>query len=281
MASAKDIIIKTISRSVGDEFVKKYHYSGKVDTRTQLSLGAFYQDKLHGVLQFGPSINKKASILTVKNTGWNDFLELSRMAFDPVLPRNSESRCISVALKLLKKHAPNIDWVISYADATQCGDGAIYRASGFKLIGIKKNSSMWMMPDGEVCCSIIFNPGFQPGGKDKKAIQYGKVGMYSTWPASRFLKHIGAVPIPGFQIRYIYFLNKDKEKYLTKEILPFSKIDEIGAGMYRGQKVSVQERKSGANGVCSNPPAVQAGEDVQVDLSAPLNPKEVKNGRAS
>ncbi|MFR3876814.1 MAG: hypothetical protein ACLTYW_00180 [Collinsella sp.] len=52
------------------------------------------------------------------------------MAFDDVLPRNSESRCISVALRMIKKQAPQIKWVISFADGCSCGDGAIYRARG-------------------------------------------------------------------------------------------------------------------------------------------------------
>jgi hypothetical protein len=32
-------------------------------------------------------------------------------------------------------------------------------------------------------------------------------------------------------------------------ILPFSKIDEMGAGMYKGKKVSLQERKQNAQEV--------------------------------
>lgn len=70
------------------------------------------------------------------------------MAFDDVLPRNSESRCISVALRMIKKQAPQIKWVISFADGCSCGDGAIYRASGFVLTGIKENANIAVMPDG-------------------------------------------------------------------------------------------------------------------------------------
>ena len=238
MVSAKDIIVKPIKRSIADVFVKKHHYSGKVDTRTQLSFGCFLNNKLLGCMQFGPSINKNASINCVKNTGWNDFIELARMAFADELPKNSESRCIAIAMKLIKKHYPNIKWVISYADATQCGDGTIYRASGFKLIGIKKNTSMWEMPDGKVFCSLIFNPGFNPGGKEKTAVKYGKVGEYATWSSTKFLKHIGAKPIEGYQIKYIYFLDKSKEKDLTVPIIPFSKKKEMGASMYLGKKTS-------------------------------------------
>jgi hypothetical protein len=33
------------------------------------------------------------------------------------------------------------------------------------------------------------------------------------------------------------------EKNLTKEILPFNKIDEVGAGMYKGKKITLSERQ--------------------------------------
>lgn len=54
----------------------------------------------------------------------------------------------------------------------------------------------------------------------------------------------GATPIPGFQLRYIYFIDKSKRKDLTVPEIPFSKIDELGAGMYKGEKITFAERHS-------------------------------------
>jgi hypothetical protein len=70
----------------------------------------------------------------VHGTKWNEFIELNRMAFSEFLPKNSESRAIAIAIKLIKKKAPHIKWIISFADGTQCGDGTIYRAAGFDLL---------------------------------------------------------------------------------------------------------------------------------------------------
>ncbi len=39
-------------------------------------------------------------------------------------------------------------WIISFADACSCGDGAIYRASNFILTGIKENEALCLLPDG-------------------------------------------------------------------------------------------------------------------------------------
>ena len=43
-------------------------------------------------------------------------------------------------------------------------------------------------------------------------------------------------PTEGYQLRYVYFLNPKAKDRLTVPILPFSKIDEMGAGMYKGEK---------------------------------------------
>ena len=242
--SAKDIIVGGISATDARDFVRKYHYSGKVDTRSQLHLGVFYENRLEGVLQFGPSIDKNKSQPLVADTGWNNFIELHRLAFSDRLPKNSESRAISIALKMLKKNAPHIEWVLSYADGTQCGDGTIYRASGFSLIKITANKSMWRLPDGNVVAKIVFDPGFQPNaGKNSIKGRYGKIGSETC---NAFLKRIGAECLEGFQLKYIYFLNPAAKDRLTVPILPFSEIDRLGARMYKGLRP--ESIKSDASG---------------------------------
>lgn len=138
MDRVKEIIIKVIPASIANDFVKKHHYSGKVVPNSNLHFGAFLDGKLHGVLSYGHSMDKRKTMALVEGTGWNEFLELNRMAFDDYLPRNSESYCIGRTLREIKKQAPHIKWVISFADGVSCGDGTIYRASNFILTSIKK-----------------------------------------------------------------------------------------------------------------------------------------------
>ena len=54
----------------------------------------------------------------------------------------------------------------------------------------------------------------------------------------KIYKDAGWEPIEGFQIRYVYFLNPAARERLTAPILPFSKIEEMGASMYRGEKIT-------------------------------------------
>lgn len=221
MVSAKDILIKPITAAAANALVKRVHYSGKVVNNSTLHLGAFLNGKLEGVMSFGGSIDKRKVLHLVQGTAWTGMIELNRMAFSDRLPRNSESRAIAVAFRLIKKHYPHIEWVISFADGSQCGDGAIYRASGFVLTGIKKNVQMLRMPDGSIIAKkTLDNPQHMAAG--------GKFGSAAA-------REAGAKPLPGFQLRYIYFLNKEARKRLTVPVLPFSKIDEMGAGMYKGR----------------------------------------------
>ena len=209
--SAKQILVKPITATEANNFVKANHYSGKVVPNSQIHLGVFYFGKLEGVMQFGPSLAKKNSIRLVADTAWNGFIELNRMAFTDTLPKNSESRAIGIALRMIKKNAPSIEWVISFADGTQCGDGTIYRASGFVLTDIKVNTQLRIDPlTGEPKHAMT-------------AFHHGRKDEFSKWQK-----------IDGYQLRYIYFLNPAARARLTVPELPYSKIAETGATMYKG-----------------------------------------------
>ena len=251
MGRAKDIIVRVIPANIANAFVKKHHYSGKVVNNSALHFGAFLDDMLHGVMSFGSPLDKRKVLGLVEGTKWNEMLELNRMAFDEHLPRNSESRCISVAIKLLKKNAPHIKWILSFADGTQCGDGAIYRASGFVLCGISKNAGIYQMPDGTVEHLTVFMDGSNGGGIKKR-----KWGYRESEGPKKFFERIGAQKIPGFQLRYIYLI--DKSCKLTVPTIPFEKIDELNAGMYKGEKITIAARRAGS--IASDATSNQDGE---------------------
>jgi hypothetical protein len=220
--SAKDLVVKPINSQDASRIVKACHYSGKVVQNSQLHFGVFLDGKCGGAMQFGPSLDKRKMLGLVNGTEWNGFIELNRMAFADWLPRNSESRAIAVAMRLIRKSYPHIEWVVSFADGTQCGDGTIYRASGFALTGITKNMAMWKTPDGGIHSKVTYSKGAH-------ILKTGKAGFAT-------LRDMGAIPLPGFQLRYIYFLDPTARARLTVPILPFSEIDRRGAGMYKGKQ---------------------------------------------
>ena len=222
--SAKDIHVAPISGQDARALVRSVHYSGKVKNNSQLHLGVFLNGKLEGAMQFGPSNDKAKVRGLVRDTPWNGFLELNRLAFREALPRNSESRALAVAFRLIRKHYPHIQWVVSFADGTQCGDGAIYRASGFVLTAARRNSGILRLPDG----SVIHKLGVVTG-KNKLA-NYAKTRGASSVS--------GGVPLDGFQFRYIYFIDPTARARLAVPEVPFSRIDELDARMVRGKKIA-------------------------------------------
>ena len=241
MGRAKEIEVKVIPSKIANPFIKKHHYSGKVVNNSCLHFGAFLDGRLHGVLSYGPSLDKSKIMGLVDGTGWNEFLELNRMAFDEYLPRNSESYCIAKSLKLIKKNAPQIKWVISFADGCSCGDGTIYRASNFVLTDIRENHNICRLPDGTLQHKIPIEiqptkPRKELGGKSYFDITGGKCNF------KKYVEVAHGEILTGYQLRYIYFIDKAYRSRLTVPEIPFSKIDELGAGMYKGEKVTQAER---------------------------------------
>jgi len=223
MASAKDIVVKVINSRTARAIVKKIHYSGKCTQNSQLHFGVFIGEKLCGCLQFGPPIDRRRMLPLVAGSTWGNMLELNRMAFGPELPKFSESRAISVCMKIIKKNYPQVKWIVSFADGCQCGDGTIYRASGFCLTAINKNSTMYKTPGGEVVADKTFN--------NSPVREY------------KGIKTKDCEKLEGFQLRYIYFIDKTYIEKLTVPILPFSDIDKAGAGMYKGKRISIKDRR--------------------------------------
>lgn len=208
MSTVKGLIVKLIKKPMADAVVKKYHYSGKVTQNSQLNFGIFKDGLLVGAAQFGPSIDKRRMGQSL-GIGMNESLELNRLAISDVCGKNAESRVLGYCIRFIKKNYPHIRCIISFADACQCGDGTIYRASGFKLESFKKNSDIMSNKEGNVVV--------RHGGKHLKSD----------------LKKDGYTVMAGFQMKYIYYIDKDLEK--KHRNVPFDKIPKE-VKMYKGVK---------------------------------------------
>lgn len=243
--SAKDLLVRPVSSAEAGALVRRVHYSGKVTQNSQLHFGVFWRGRLEGAVQLGPSIDLRRMAGTVQGSGIHDFMELNRMAFTDRLPPNSESRALGIVFRLMRRHAPQIRWVVTFADATQCGDGTIYRACGFDLIGIKRNASLLRLPDGRVVA--------------KKALDNTRMadGRYASAAAIES----GATPLVGFQIKYIKFLDPLWADRLAVPRLPYAALDAAGARMYRGRKIC-------AGSITADAPADQAGEGGSIPTPA-------------
>ena len=210
--------MQPVSGAAARSAIKRWHYSGKVVGNSRLHLGVFWQGRLSGAMQFGPPMVKRNVLGLVEGTGWSGMLELNRLAFSDELPRNSESRALGVAFRMIRRQYPHVGWILSYADGTRSGDGTIYRACGFVLTGIKKNTTIIRLPDGSVGADITYHLG------KHIVAQQGRAGIPP-----------GSKALPGFQLRYIKFLDPALRDKLTVPVLEYDEIEARGAGMYLGR----------------------------------------------
>ena len=234
---AKDIRIEPISAKDAAKIVRSIHYSGKIVQNSKIHLGVFLGWRCGGVLSYGSPMDKRRCLGLVAETPWNGMIELNRMALADWLPRNAESRALSVAARILATAYPALDWILTYADCTQCGDGAIYRAAGFWLTAVKRNTTLLRMPDGSVVADKTLNNHIAPDGAR----------------GSKAARAAGATPLRGFQLRYIKGLRPGVKERLTVPILPYSALDKAGARMYRG------EWKTGVGSAAGGTPGIQPG----------------------
>lgn len=109
------------------------------------------------------------------------------------------------------------------------------------MTDIKPNYNLVLLPNGEKIHKMTLEsnpttPRKELGGRCYYDITGGKFDF------KKYVEYVNGEILKGFQLRYVYFIDKRCKEKLTVPIIPFSKIDELGAGMYKGEKVTREER---------------------------------------
>jgi len=135
------VTVARATKSEANEFFKKHHYLHRVRRSRKVCYSVSIQGIVVGFIEFSyPIWHRRRGVIPPYKQG--EVVELSRLCLLDNAPKNSESCAISKALKLLSH-----DWksltgisaklVVSYADLKGQGhSGGIYKAVGFKLIGM-------------------------------------------------------------------------------------------------------------------------------------------------
>lgn len=116
------------------EGYKKWHYLGKTRFISTVNYAACFGNKIYGCISLGaPNATEMRGLFTRHTQqGW---WEIKRLAMHPSCPKNSESKFIGIALRLLQKDHLVIG-IITLADSSVGHCGTIYKASGFTYIGL-------------------------------------------------------------------------------------------------------------------------------------------------
>lgn len=129
--SAKEIRIERITMAQADAYSIKYHYLHRTAKNSKIAFGIFAKGELHGIMIWGMPV---APMKGQKGLNFNQ-LELRRMFCDGHLPKNSESRCLAIATRILHNLFPNVRKLVAYSDLSQGHRGGIYKAAGWIFDG--------------------------------------------------------------------------------------------------------------------------------------------------
>lgn len=145
--SALQLYFREIGSPTASKAYSAWHYLGDQGFVSQINFGAYWEGKLEGAITYGPPNATDLSGFWDRHTQ-GDWWEIKRLVMSPLCPKNSESRFIAITIKMLRKIA-TVKGIVTYADDGQGHQGTIYKASGFKALGMTApKKDFWV--DGKV-----------------------------------------------------------------------------------------------------------------------------------
>jgi hypothetical protein len=206
-----DFYVSIMDRDLANAMIIANHYSRRVYRGSTLHLGVVIGGELLGVLQFGFAMNPASAGSVVAGTGMTEYLELNRMWLDDRAPRNSESRALGAAIRLIRRVRPAVKWIQSFADE-RCGlFGTVYQAAGFTFHG-EHRGIFWEL-DGEFYHNTLMTAG------GKRALAPRAAHLLAN--RERAVRH------ELRQFRYLRFLKPRFAKGCRHPARPFPKPDYV------------------------------------------------------
>jgi hypothetical protein len=203
---APSFYVMEMDRDDANRIIVNNHYSGKFYSASYIHLGLYADACLRGVLQFGYAMNPQSMASVVEGTKIDEYLELNRMWVDDAMPRNSESKALSYAVKFIRRKYPRVAWIQSFADE-RCGRlGVVYQASSFLYCG-EHLSTFWeldgvwyhnslMTRDPKLSKSAAFIQNRKSECKRQDFRQFRYVKPLKNWARKRLLLPVLPYPKP-------------------------------------------------------------------------------------
>ncbi|HNX02173.1 MAG TPA: hypothetical protein PLE33_06015 [Candidatus Cloacimonas sp.] len=122
--------VKPIDNQMAIHYIVREHYLHNFKGDILISFGIYQEEKLSGVLIYGECWNVGRFKKIVKGK----FVELLRMHLSDDLPKNSESRAISLTIKCIRKQFPELRHIFTYGDGVKNGIGICYKGANFAFV---------------------------------------------------------------------------------------------------------------------------------------------------
>lgn len=227
------LAVRPLNKGVAAAFVREHHYTHNPSS-CRYALGLYVledghdffagtHEKLIGCMTYGHPVSNRAigSITKTIPLELDNVLELTRLVILDEAGKNTESWFIGQSFDWLRKNAPEVKVLISYADPEQTHTGTIYRATNWYYQGcgatkIMPDYSIRLFENSEWIHSRTVAEKF--GHKAIESLAQ-KIG-HTFWRKEETSKH-----------RYLYFLcSKREKKHLISDlkipILPYADIKE-------------------------------------------------------
>ena len=136
MSSTPELKLDWCSHEAADYAVKHWHYSRRMPKSKLAKIGVWEAGNFIGVVIFG--VGATYTIGMPYQLPKDQVCELVRVALRKHAA--SVSKILSIAIKLLRKFAPGLRLIVSYADTLQNHCGSIYQAGNWIYVGADEDS---------------------------------------------------------------------------------------------------------------------------------------------
>ena len=193
--------------------VRQYHYSKVIPRLTKHYLGFFRDGKLIGTISLGWGVRPVNTIQRLfPSLTSKDYLEIGKFCLRDEEPKNTESMCLSLTIKWMRKYRPDVRVLFTWADGFRGKPGYIYQAANF-LYGGFAWTDRYIDKRGAY---------IHPLGSKRRELVDKEKGDRRTRPSVKEQAENGISHYWGKQFRYVYFLCSRKE---TKRLLAETTVD--------------------------------------------------------
>lgn len=139
-------VVRPIGYAEARTIIRTYEWLGTM-WKTLWHYGIFFDGFCAGVVCYGRYAMKTANGL-VHGVPARDVLYLARGACTHWAPPNTNSRLVSMSLRLLRRDVPNVKLVVAYADQRGGEIGTIYQACNWLCLGRSGSPGVFRREDG-------------------------------------------------------------------------------------------------------------------------------------
>ena len=148
----KELVVRRSTVKEARPYIATHHYSKTMpDSTTDVFMG-FYDGVFAGVCVFGMGTGKGQYYRLLPDLQDGEYRELTRLWSPDGMPKNTESRLISEAIKLLPK---KVRLLLSYADPSEGHQGSVYQATNWYFIGKTGGGNKMVDKTGKVLHSRL------------------------------------------------------------------------------------------------------------------------------